>query len=263
MSGSNQTVLVVKRTFLEFVDEHGGLPARKRSMSDTLLGSVGGTAKSENDEDVVSNVSTHMPADTASEEEEDATKHENLVSKSSSGQDVENLSPAVSWADESAEWPEEHSSKTTVMFRNVPNDYTRSMFMAMLDDEGFFGKFDFVYLPIDFSSKSGFGYAFINLIDPRVAESFRAHFDGFSSWTLPSHKVAEVTWSNPSQGLTTHIERYRNSPVMHEAVPDEFRPVMLESGKRVPFPPPTKAIKMPRIRQSTKRHEAFRGRRTH
>merc|ERR1712046_64532 len=100
------------------------------------------------------------------------------------------------------------------MFRNVPNDYTRSMFQKLLEDEGFFAKFDFVYLPIDFSSKSGFGYAFINLIDPHVAETFRVHFDGFSRWTIPSHKVAEVTWSNPSQGLATHIERYRNSPVM-------------------------------------------------
>lgn len=258
MLGSNQTVLVVRRTFLEFVDEPGGLPTRKRSMSDTL-GLVG-----ESDEDMTSNVSTHMPADTASEEEDDMAKHENAV-KASSNQHVDNLlvSPAASWADESAEWLDEHYNKTTVMFRNVPNDYTRSMFMAMLDDEGFFGKFDFVYLPIDFSSKSGFGYAFINLVDPRVAECFRVHFDGFSRWTIPSHKVAEVTWSNPSQGLATHIERYRNSPVMHEAVPDEFRPVMLEGGQRVPFPPPTKAIKMPRIRQSTKRHEAFRGRRAH
>ena len=28
-------------------------------------------------------------------------------------------------------------------------------------------------------------------------------------------KVCRVTWSGPHQGLAAHVERYRNSPVMH------------------------------------------------
>lgn len=39
--------------------------------------------------------------------------------------------------------------RTTVMLRNVPNDYTRQMLLDMLDDEGFKALYDFVYLPID------------------------------------------------------------------------------------------------------------------
>lgn len=259
MLESNQsTTLVVKRTFLEFVNGVGA-PARKRSMSDTWVDLFCGSVKSNDVEDAASDVSTNMPADTVSEDGKgsDALRL-TVVSQNMVVEEVQSLQ----WADEHCECAD-NVDKTTVMFRNVPNDYTRSMFIAMLENEGFREKFNFVYLPIDFSSKSGFGYAFINLVCPQVAEKFRVHFDGFSRWTLPSNKVAEVTWSDPSQGLATHVERYRNSPVMHEAVPDEFRPVMLEKGLRVPFPPPTKAIKMPRIRQSTKRQEAFRGRRTH
>jgi phosphatidylglycerophosphate synthase len=51
------------------------------------------------------------------------------------------------------------------------------------------------------------------------------------------------------KGLGAHIERYRNSPVMHESVPDEYKPAMYTRGVRVPFPPPTKNLRMPRIRK--------------
>merc|ERR1711862_775811 len=98
--------------------------------------------------------------------------------------------------------------------------------------------YDFIYLPVDFRSRIGFGYAFINLVNGRVAEQCRSHFDGFTEWSIQSEKVAEVTWSNPSQGLAAHVERYRNSPVMHEAVPDEFKPAMFANGKRIGFPSP-------------------------
>ena len=40
-----------------------------------------------------------------------------------------------------------------------------------------------------------------------------------------------MNWSHPYQGLDAHIERYRNSPVMHEDVPDEYKPM---SGPRIP-----------------------------
>merc|ERR1740123_2226645 len=40
--------------------------------------------------------------------------------------------------------------RTTVMLRNLPNDYTRDMLLALLDKEGFQGKYNFVYLPMDF-----------------------------------------------------------------------------------------------------------------
>jgi len=141
------------------------------------------------------------------------------------------------------------------MLRNLPKKYSRSMLLETLNTEGFAGQYDFVYLPIDFGSKCGFGYAFINLVDPDWADAFWDHFQGFDRWSVPSDMVpAEVTWSSTHQGLEQHVDRYRNSPVMHESMPDECKPIILVDGCRAPFPPPTKVIRPPRIRPSKNRN---------
>ena len=141
-------------------------------------------------------------------------------------------------------------ARTTVMLRNLPNNYTRAMVMKMLNVEGFAGKYDFLYLPIDFATGACLGYAFVNLVSPDFAPGFWQTFDGFSKWVLPSKKVCGVTWSGPHQGLEAHVERYRNSPVMHPSVPERYRPVILRGGRSVPFPEPTKLPSAPRARNS-------------
>merc|ERR1712072_1036800 len=112
------------------------------------------------------------------------------------------------------------------MMRNLPNNYTRDMLLELLKTEGYAGCFHFVYLPVDFQSNSGLGYAFIDLTSPDVAERFCEHFTGFDRWNCASDKVCQVTWSDTLQGLQAHIERYRNSPVMHESVPEDHRPLL-------------------------------------
>mmetsp|Transcript_5149 Transcript_5149/g.14739 ORF Transcript_5149/g.14739 Transcript_5149/m.14739 type:complete len:362 (+) Transcript_5149:149-1234(+) len=142
-------------------------------------------------------------------------------------------------------------TRTTVMLRNLPNNYTRAALLELIDREGFTGRYDFVYLPIDFKTHAALGYAFLNMVTPEDAERLRKRLDGFSRWSLPSSKVCNVGWSHPHQGLESHIARYRNSPLMHEAVPDAYRPALFANGARVAFPPPTKKIKPPR--QGTQR----------
>lgn len=136
--------------------------------------------------------------------------------------------------------------RTTVMLRNIPENYTRMMLVDLLDRYGFAGCYDFLYLPIHFSSRTSFGYAFVNLINSKEPLRFFQTFHGFQDWGVPSDKVAEVTWSWKHQGLGQHIERYRNSPIMHDNMPDEFRPMLLKNGRRIPFPEPTKRIAVPR-----------------
>lgn len=131
------------------------------------------------------------------------------------------------------------------MLRNLPNNYTRDMFLEMLDKAGFAGCYDFVYLPVDFHRHAGLGYAFVNLVSDEVVSRFWATFDGFKDWVLPTSKVCQVTWSGPFQGLKAHLERYRNSPVMHPNVPDEFKPVLFSQGTRVAFPKPTRSLQPP------------------
>mmetsp|Transcript_42865 Transcript_42865/g.133831 ORF Transcript_42865/g.133831 Transcript_42865/m.133831 type:complete len:411 (+) Transcript_42865:396-1628(+) len=145
----------------------------------------------------------------------------------------------------------EERSRTTVMLRNLPNDYTRDMLLKMLDDEGFNSKYNFVYLPVDFKRMAGLGYAFVNMETHQAALEIWKHFDGFKKWALVSPKVCQVAWGEPLQGLESHIERYRNSPVMHSDVEEMFKPLVFRNGQRQPFPLPTKRIRQPRMKYRT------------
>jgi len=140
-------------------------------------------------------------------------------------------------------------AQTTVLVRNIPNSYTRERFLVLLDGEGFKCQYDLVYLPIDFNSRSGYGYAFINFLSENFAQHFREHFQGFNEWGVFSEKTCDSAAVATHQGLDANIQRYRNSPMMHDSVPDEFRPVVFEDGVRVPFPPPTRKLRVPQVRQ--------------
>lgn len=139
---------------------------------------------------------------------------------------------------------------TTVMMRNMPIEYTREMLITLMNNQGFHGKYDFIYLPVDFTTSETNGYAFINFVTPAEAQRFQDHFQGFSQWDVASDKECDVTWSNVLQGLAAHVDRYRSSPVMHDDMPDECRPAVFSDGVRAPFPPPLKRIRAPRIRHS-------------
>jgi len=144
--------------------------------------------------------------------------------------------------------PQNSSERTTIMLRNLPNDYTREMLRELLDSEGFTDRYDFIYLPVDFRRLTGLGYAFVNLVSRECAENAMERFQGFKKWKGWSMKVCDVSWSCPLQGLAANIERYRNSSVMHPDVPDECKPVILALGTRCEFPPPTKRIRWPRMK---------------
>merc|ERR1719413_153276 len=81
------------------------------------------------------------------------------------------------------------------------------------------------------------------------AERFKHHFQDFKEWHAPSSEPCEVLWSENLQGYDAHVERYRNSPVMHESVADKFKPALYKDGVRIPFPEPTKTIRAPRARR--------------
>mmetsp|Transcript_4119 Transcript_4119/g.13086 ORF Transcript_4119/g.13086 Transcript_4119/m.13086 type:complete len:392 (+) Transcript_4119:135-1310(+) len=139
-------------------------------------------------------------------------------------------------------------AETTVMLRNIPNRYTQSMLLTLLEEQNFKAQYDFVYLPMDFRNGVNLGYAFVNLLTHEGALRFKEAFQGFSKWSFDSAKVCEVSWAHPHQGLHEHCERYRNSPVMHPTMPEEYKPMIFKDGERVPFPPPTKAIRAPKLR---------------
>jgi len=104
-------------------------------------------------------------------------------------------------------------------------------------------------MPVDFGTMVNLGYAIVNVSSHSDAEALRIRFDGFSSWDMPSDEVCSASWEDAEQqGLAANIERYRNSSVMHDSVPDECKPVVYVDGARAPFLPPTRRLKAPRHR---------------
>jgi hypothetical protein len=118
-----------------------------------------------------------------------------------------------------------------------------------LEEQGLGNDIDFLYCPLDYISKKGFGYVLLNFTSPSVAVQFRERFQGQpGSWLVAGHaSVLDIVWAigENRQGLQANIDRYRNSPVMHNIVPDEFKPIVLTRGRRVAFGRPTEKLEAP------------------
>lgn len=135
----------------------------------------------------------------------------------------------------------------TVMLRNVPEAFSRSTLLEVLDAKDFRKRYCFVYLPVDFTRGVNLNYALIALATKFDGECLIQTFDGFD-WGIPGSTRCEASWSHPRRTLEEYIERYRNSPVMHHSMSDDYKPAIFRDGERIPFPLPTKSIRSPRIR---------------
>eukprot|EP00928_Gymnodinium_smaydae_P094776 TRINITY_DN8015_c0_g1_i3.p1 TRINITY_DN8015_c0_g1~~TRINITY_DN8015_c0_g1_i3.p1 ORF type:complete len:246 (+),score=21.45 TRINITY_DN8015_c0_g1_i3:111-848(+) len=129
--------------------------------------------------------------------------------------------------------------RTTVMLMNVPRRYTSSKLMRTIDSEGFAGMYDFIYVPMG-AARTSKGYAFVNLVNPSVAQGFISAFNGFSRWLTASKNTCQAVWAKQHQGLHANIDRYRNSTVLGKSVPEEYKPRLFNNGEDVPFPPPNR-----------------------
>ena len=58
-----------------------------------------------------------------------------------------------------------NEKRTTLMLRNIPNKYTLNNILEEINSS-FWGKFDYINLPIDYERKLNLGYAFINFVNP-------------------------------------------------------------------------------------------------
>lgn len=137
-------------------------------------------------------------------------------------------------------------ARTTLVIQQLPGRAGRRELCELLDAEGFAGGYDFLYAPVNFKALQCFGYSFVNFVDHPTAARALSHFHGRSWCHADEEKVLDVAWSDPHQGRQVHVERFRNSPVMHHIVPDEYKPLLLQDGVRVVFPPPTRKVVPPR-----------------
>ena len=67
--------------------------------------------------------------------------------------------------------------RTTIIIRHIPNRYDLEFFMNEININ-FFGKYDCLYLPMDFVNNSNLGFGFINFIDPIHILLFYTEFIG-------------------------------------------------------------------------------------
>lgn len=130
------------------------------------------------------------------------------------------------------------NANTTLMVRNLASDLTQAALVEEFVALGFQGSFDFVYMPINFRAQGNFGYAFVNFTSHAAASQAMQQIECLG-WN--------GMWST-CQGLSGNVDRYRNSPLMHEQVSSDCKPALYDcNSNRVPFPAPTKHITKPRI----------------
>eukprot|EP00928_Gymnodinium_smaydae_P078883 TRINITY_DN62941_c0_g1_i1.p1 TRINITY_DN62941_c0_g1~~TRINITY_DN62941_c0_g1_i1.p1 ORF type:complete len:534 (+),score=51.27 TRINITY_DN62941_c0_g1_i1:176-1603(+) len=127
-------------------------------------------------------------------------------------------------------------SRTTVLLLNVPYDYTGPRLVRTLDSEGFQGMYDFVHVPIDSGERGCSGFAFVNLVNPAIAQNFITAFEKFSRWSVKSKNVCLAVWAKKQQGLRANVDRSRNSNALLGQVPDEYKPLLFRNGIQVQFP---------------------------
>ncbi|KAL2017300.1 hypothetical protein VTK56DRAFT_2323 [Thermocarpiscus australiensis] len=141
--------------------------------------------------------------------------------------------------------------RTTIMLRNIPNKVDQAMLKRIVDESSW-GKYDFMYLRIDFANDCNVGYAFINFVDPLDIIDF-VNARGNQRWNcFKSDKVAEISYAT-IQGKDCLVQKFRNSSVMLEA--PHYRPKLYYTsngprpelaGQEEPFPGPDNQSKMKR-----------------
>jgi len=134
---------------------------------------------------------------------------------------------------------------TTPIFRNIPHECLRCDLTAILDEQGFEGCYDFAHVPVNFQNMEGLSYGLVNMTSNAVAQRVIEHFLDFH---ISAIHICQVSWSRPMQGLAAHIDRYRDSSMLHESVPSEYHPAIYANGVLIEFPKPIKHVKAPRIR---------------
>jgi len=124
---------------------------------------------------------------------------------------------------------------TTLMIKNIPNRLTREQLVDEVLSRLPVGSFDFLYLPNDFKTRAGFGYAFINLTSSEAVNLFLTEFNKkrLNCAGGVYSKPIEVSAARV-QGFTANVNRLISSPVLFSA--DEGSLPLIFKGGQVPIP---------------------------
>lgn len=121
---------------------------------------------------------------------------------------------------------------TTLMIRNIPNRYSQRDLIEEIDELGFGGTYDFLYLPMDKGTLSNVGYAFVNFVDAswgeRGMDAFKSY--RFKRYRKQSGKIATVSVAH-IQGLENNLKHYQHTAVK-DAREKQHRPMVIPSIQR-------------------------------
>lgn len=81
------------------------------------------------------------------------------------------------------------------MLRNIPNKVDQQMLKGIIDESSW-GKYDFMYLRIDFANDCNVGYAFINFVDPLDIIDFSNARNNRRWNCFRSDKIAEISYAS-------------------------------------------------------------------
>jgi hypothetical protein len=129
---------------------------------------------------------------------------------------------------------EKAAPPTTLMIRNIPSRLSQQDLVLELQDLGFAGTFDFLYIPIDKNTLSNVGYAFVNFVEPIWAKKCMETFQNyrFNRCRRGPSRVASVSIAH-LQGLEKNLQHYENSAV-NVSKQTQRRPLVMTSiGKIV------------------------------
>jgi RNA recognition motif-containing protein len=133
--------------------------------------------------------------------------------------------------------------KTTLFLRKLPTSITRSQLLEVFSLEGFAQHVKLIYVPRNLRDGCNVGYAFVDFDCAEIAELCLKKMDGFNRWDGPCKDAMCIEWSG-LQGRDAYVERYRNCEIMHDGIGDEAKPAIFDNGVRMPFPSPTKKLKV-------------------
>ncbi|KAJ5518421.1 RNA recognition motif 2 [Penicillium expansum] len=188
-----------------------------------------------------------------------------LVSKENETEEKVDVSPASEEGQTSAEHAinldrirQGLDVRSTVMIRNIPNKITSDQLKSILDESSY-GKYDFLYLRMDFTHRCNVGYAFMNFGDAIDIVNL-VHARQGKTWPdCISEKRAEVSYAT-LQGKEALVNKFRNSNVMtrpHEERPRLFHIDGPRAGTEAAFPGPNDASKLRRSVASTTQQGLF------
>lgn len=115
---------------------------------------------------------------------------------------------------------------TTLMVRNLPLTTKQSDLLEELKRGGFNGLFDFLYMPCDFTSSEGRGFAFINFLTPAAAGMLVGAWHRSRRFGIKLHDQALSISPASLQGFEANVRKW-DIPRMRRIRNPHLKPYMV------------------------------------